>query len=273
MMDIGKQIDIGGRHLYFECAGEGTPTILLESGLGDGSDSWNPVWEKFTAITSVCRYDRAGIGQSDPTQRPRSSREVVADLHSLLDKLGLAMPLVIVAHSFGCLHARLFAHQYPEKVAGLIFLDSTLPDLGEKILPFLPLPTDQDSEALQGFRTTQEDPKITEEIEGLVANACFAQVQAYRSLGDIPLVHLDSGSLVFDPSASWWPPELPAALAEGFTQSFIESKLALTALSSKGREVFVQGSGHYIHHDKPEMFVATVQQVIDELRSNKSVSR
>jgi pimeloyl-ACP methyl ester carboxylesterase len=272
-MDIGKQIDIGGRQLYFECAGQGMPTILLESGLGDGSDSWNPVWEKLTAMTSVCRYDRAGIGQSDPTQRPRSSREVVADLHSLLDKLGLAMPLVIVAHSFGCLHARLFAHQYPEKVAALIFLDSTFPDLGEKVLPFLPPPTAQDSEALQSFRATQEDPKITEEIEGLVANDCFAQVQAYRSLGDIPLVHLNSGSLVFDPGASWWPPELPAALAEPFTQSFTESKLALINLSSKGKEVFVQGSGHYIHHDKPEMFVATVQQVIDELRSNKRVSR
>lgn len=264
-MDIGKQIDIGGRQLYFECAGKGTPTILLESGLGDGCDSWDPVWEKLTAITSVCRYDRAGIGKSDPTQTPRSSQEVVADLHSLLDKLGLAMPLVIVAHSFGCLHARLFAHQYPEKVAALIFLDSTFPDLGAKVLPFLPPPTAQDSEALQSFRTTQEDPKITEEIEGLIANICFAQVQAYRSLGDIPLVHLNSGSLVFDPSASWWPPELPAELAEAFTQRFIECKLALTNLSSKGREVFVPGSGHYIHHDKPEMVIDIVRQVINEV--------
>lgn len=273
-MDTSNHIEISGRRqLYVEWAGTGTPTILLESGLGDGCASWDPVWAQLSSLSSVCRYDRAGIGQSDPTQRPRSSREVVADLHSLLDRLGVAMPLVIVAHSFGCLHVRLFAHQYPEKVAALVFLDSTLPDLGEKVLPFLPLPTAQDSAALQSFRATQEDPKITEEIEGLVANDCFAQVQTYRSLGDIPLVHLDSGSLVFDPDATWWPPDLPAALAEAFTQSFIESKLALTTLSSKGREVFVQGSGHYIHHDKPEMFVATVQQVFDELKSNKSVSR
>ncbi|MFN8493324.1 MAG: alpha/beta hydrolase [Caldilineaceae bacterium] len=264
-MDIRKQIDIGGRHLYVECNGEGGPTVLLESGLGDGCDSWEPIWTQLTAMTTVCRYDRAGVGKSDPAQRPRSSREVVADLHSLLNKLGLARPLVIVAHSFGCLHARLFAHQCPEKVAALVFLDSTLPDLGEKLLPFLPPPTAQDSEALQSFRATQEDPKITEEVEGLVANACFAQVQAYRSLGDIPLVHLNSGSLVFDPGASWWPPDLPAELAEAFTQSFSESKLALINLSSKGREVFVQGSGHYIHHDKPEVVIDIVRQVINEI--------
>ncbi len=268
-MDIRKQVDIGDRHLYVECRGAGKPTLLLESGLGDGCDSWDPVWEQLTTMTTVCRYDRAGIGKSDPMQTPRSSREVVADLHSLLDRLGLALPLIIVAHSFGCLHARLFAHQYPEKVAALVFLDSRLPDLGEKILPFLPPPSAQDSEALQSFRATQEHPQITEEIEGLVANDCFAQVQAYQSLGDMPLVHLNSGSLVFDPGASWWPPDLPAELAEAFTQSFIESKLALTNLSSKGREILVQESGHHIHHDKPEAVIDIVRQVIKEIGASR----
>lgn len=117
---IRKPVDVGNRHLYFECAGQGEPVVMLESGLGDGCDSWEPIWEKLTAVTTVCRYDRAGIGQSDPAQTPRTSHEVVADLYALASQLNLPGPFVVVAHSFGCLHARLFAHQFPDQVAASV---------------------------------------------------------------------------------------------------------------------------------------------------------
>jgi pimeloyl-ACP methyl ester carboxylesterase len=219
---ISQRIDVGNRHLYFECAGQGEPVVILESGLGDGCDAWEPIWEKLTAVTKVCRYDRAGIGKSDPAQTPRTSNEVAADLHALISQLGLHGPFVIVAHSFGCLHARLFAHQYPDQVAAMVLLDSTLTDQGVKTVALLPPQMAQDSESLKELRANLIHPTITETVEGLDANACYEQVRLQQSFGNKPFVTIVSGSLVFNPSDSWWPPELPGELADDFTRIYLE---------------------------------------------------
>jgi len=263
--NLRRRINIGGRHLYVECAGKGKPTILFESGLGDGCSAWDSVWKQLSSITSVCRYDRAGIGKSDPAQLPRTSREVVADLHTLVNKLELAHPLVIVAHSFGCIHARLFTQEYPNKVAALVLLDSSLPDLGERILELLPAERSGESEGLTNYREALRHPKIVEEIEGLIANDCYAQVRSHKSYGDIPIITIVSGSLVFSSNESWWPPDLSGTLAADFTNIYRELRADITKLSIRGKEVFLQDSGHYIQKDKPDRVVDTILQVIKDI--------
>jgi pimeloyl-ACP methyl ester carboxylesterase len=80
------------------------------------------------ATTRVCAYDRAGLGWSDPGPTPRDARQVVHELHTLLDRAAIAPPYVLVGHSIGGMYVRVYAAQYPNEVAGLVLVDSSHPD-------------------------------------------------------------------------------------------------------------------------------------------------
>jgi hypothetical protein len=62
---VSDVVDIGdGRTLYLECAGEGSPTILLEAGDESDVNQWRLVMLGLAAETRTCAYDRAGLGRS-----------------------------------------------------------------------------------------------------------------------------------------------------------------------------------------------------------------
>ena len=128
--DIAGTFDIGGRKMYMQCTGHGSPTVILISGGGIAADLWDsPLGEQPTVYptiaktTRVCAYDRpgttraraeGGISRSDPVAQPVTPSRSVADLHALLEAAGQTGPFVLAAHSYGGLVARLFAHQYPD---------------------------------------------------------------------------------------------------------------------------------------------------------------
>jgi pimeloyl-ACP methyl ester carboxylesterase len=129
----GELIDIGGYRLHLYCMGEpvdGSPTVILEQGLGGTSPAWTWVQPEVAKVTRVCAYDRAGLGWSDPAPKgtPRDGKEVATELHTLLQKANIEAPYVMVGHSFGGLYTRVFAHQYPEDVVGVVLLESSHPD-------------------------------------------------------------------------------------------------------------------------------------------------
>jgi pimeloyl-ACP methyl ester carboxylesterase len=113
-------VDIGQRRLFAEVAGCGVPTVVLEAGRGALADTWDPIWADLTTLTRVVRYDRAGLGQSDPVGAPRSCADLVADLYQLLQVVARLGPYILVGHSIGGLTVRLYAHMYPHDVVGMI---------------------------------------------------------------------------------------------------------------------------------------------------------
>ena len=119
----GVQIEIGNRTLFLTCVGQGSPTVLLEAGLGADHAAWAMLQSAVAEVTRVCSYDRAGTGQSDPAPTPRTGQTIVADLHTLLDSAGITDSLILVGHSFGGLYVRLYAAEYPAEVAGLVLVD------------------------------------------------------------------------------------------------------------------------------------------------------
>lgn len=145
--DIAGTFDIGGRDMYLECTGQGSPTVVLISGGGIAADLWDsPLGEQPTVYptiartTRVCAYDRpgttraqaeGGISRSDPVPQPVTPSRSVAELHALLEVAGQTGPFVLVAHSYGGLVARLFANQHPTEVAGMVLIDSFSPELRE----------------------------------------------------------------------------------------------------------------------------------------------
>jgi pimeloyl-ACP methyl ester carboxylesterase len=121
----GELVDVGGHRLHIDCTGQGSPTVVLEAGLGGSS----PIMAGWIApavapATRVCVYDRAGKGWSDPAPAGQDGLAVVDDLHTLLERHGETGPFVIAGHSSGGVYAQAFAATYPDEVAGLVLLDS-----------------------------------------------------------------------------------------------------------------------------------------------------
>src|SRR4028118_1191736 len=100
-------VDVGGYRLAVHCIGEGSPTVVLETGLGAPSEYWEPVQQQIARLTRVCLFDRAGRGKSDPVPTPRTCADMVADLRALLRNARIPAPYVLVGNSLGGLTARL----------------------------------------------------------------------------------------------------------------------------------------------------------------------
>src|SRR6266516_5483757 len=121
----GHLVDVGGRRLYVHCTGTGIQTVVLVSGLAETSVYWGGwIAPAVAQNTTVCAYDRAGQGWSDPPASPQDGVAVATDLHTLLDHSPIPGPYVLVGHSTGGAYARIFAARYPDQVAGMVMLDS-----------------------------------------------------------------------------------------------------------------------------------------------------
>jgi pimeloyl-ACP methyl ester carboxylesterase len=206
----GRMIDVGGHRLYLECAGTGSPVVVLQSGLGESSSYWSRIAPDVAASTTVCTYDRAGHGRSDEVDGPQDGVALATDLHALLERAGVPEPYVLVGHSSGGAYVRVFAARYPDQIAGMVLLDAqpadaftALPDypttyrilrtiypLSQSLArigllgPVLGLPADQS--------TTPAARGARDEVVALPA--ALQQAQALTSLGDRPLIVVTAGS-------------------------------------------------------------------------------
>src|SRR2546427_3844779 len=123
----GRLVDVGVWRLHLNCTGEARasqPTVILESGTGDFSVEWSLVQPGVAKFARVCSYDRAGDGWSELGPHPRTMRQIVYELHTLLDKAGVKPPLVLVGHSYGGWLVRLYASTYPMDVAGMVLVEA-----------------------------------------------------------------------------------------------------------------------------------------------------
>ncbi len=127
-------VDEDGRELAMLCAGEGTPTVILEDGHpsetgGIRRFTTSPIWDDLVAETRVCAYDRAGWGESDAApDEPRTADDVVDDLQALLAAAGEEGPFVLAGSSFGGFIVTYYAAREPDDVAAVVLLDGAVPD-------------------------------------------------------------------------------------------------------------------------------------------------
>ena len=277
----GTLVDVGGYQLHIQCAGTGSPTVVLDAGLGGMSLDWYLVQPEIANTTRVCAYDRAGMGWSNPGPQPRTPSQIAGELHTLLSSAGVPGPYVLVGHSLAGKNVRLFAIQHPEQVAGMVLVDARGESMDANISPADRAAFEQalaDATTQYGMlrrlglvRLIGADqwgaPAMPREIrtegallktgqrgletnsaEGLQRATDDAQLQAASSLGDRPLIVL--ASEVNIETLPGWP----------------ETQRQQAALSTKGRLVVVEGSGHYIQWDNPAVVIDAVRQVVTEAR-------
>jgi pimeloyl-ACP methyl ester carboxylesterase len=278
----GKIVSVGGLRMHIDCTGEGSPTVVLESGLGDSYVSWHKVQPQIAKFVRVCSYDRAGLGYSDPSSQPRTSRVIAGELHALLQAAGIAPPYVLVGHSMGGYDVRLFASLYRSEVTGVVLVDSSHPEQEDRFPPelknmqgtwrreaeFLEYTMPFGIPRLLGF--CDDDPwqraaecNWNSAREGAEEMAAFresaAQTAATGALGNLPLVVLSHDPE--KPSA-----ELSPDLAKVTNDAWEKMQEELAHLSTSGTQAIAKNSAHYIQLDRPDAVIEAVHRVVDQAR-------
>jgi pimeloyl-ACP methyl ester carboxylesterase len=249
----GRLVDIGGRHLYLECQGTGTPVVVFVAGLGDrGETAWRTVWAQAARSTRACVYDRAGVGRSDPNPTPARYPGAVKDLHQLLRRGHIQGPYVLVGHSLGGLLARLYAHEHPAEVAGVVLIDATPVDWFPTVQRLLP------AELLGPLA---HNPEGFDVRRGL---ASLTPLDRPGVLGRRPL------AVMWAPSQP--PPGLPASTARELASSWEAEQARLRRLSAASRLQRVAASGHYLQRDRPELVLARIEGVLRALRRDPATA-
>ena len=262
-----EQIDIGGRSLYMQCWGEptaGEPTVLLITGHGPTTTSWEPFARAFAAEGHhLCSYDRAGVGGSDAApEASRITKDQVTDMVALLDAADLQEPVVLAAHSLGSHPAVGLVARAPERVAGVVLIDPLPPRVGAAQRAALPPEsTDESPEVAEERRFLTEDLfDPAGNPEHLALAASDDEVAALLDepgpiFGDLPVVVLRRPPL---PPLPGLPDSYHAATEAAFDHGFME----LAAESTRGTLIEVEDTGHNIHDDQPEIVMDAIRDVM-----------
>jgi pimeloyl-ACP methyl ester carboxylesterase len=272
----GRVAIAGGRKLYIECRGKGTPTVMLEAGTGDLGKIWSlpplgpgqAVLPAVSQFTRVCAYDRPGtyllpddLSRSDPVVMPRSALDIVRDERALLRSAHIPAPYVLVGHSFGGMASRLYATLHPRRIAGLVSIDAQNEDFVAAYKELL-TPEQYTAAVLNpGPPPGLEDYAAVERLDLEVSAAQTAQAQSDMPLQRMPLVVLSHSRTI--PNPFGFPPDWPVTALES---AFQASQDKLAELVPGARHLIAAKSGHYIQLDQPKLVTRAVRSVVREAR-------
>jgi len=235
-------VDPGRRVVRRVQAGEGEPAVVLEAGLNNGAASWQRVMPLLAPHLRVVAYDRAGLGGSAPAPGLVTVDRQVDDLASVITGLA-AGPCVLAGHSWGGILVQLLAFRQPDLAAGLVLVDPGHEEM-ESGLPV----------ALQwGWRVTRA--VFPDELHD-DAPATLAAMRELRAAAapfpDVPVVVLSA--------------------ARGFPRRFrahwTRLQAAVAAAAPQGRHVVVDGTGHNIPRDRPDVVAGTILAVAAQARGS-----
>jgi pimeloyl-ACP methyl ester carboxylesterase len=287
----GQLIDVGGYRLHLHCKSQGHPTVVMDYGLGGISPLWYQVQSQVAKFTSVCVYDRAGYGWSEPSPHPRTSLIMVQELHTLLKKGGIAGPYLLVGHSLGGLNMRLFASQYPSEVVGVVLVDAVPANVYSRL----------GSEFRENMAATRQmfgslsiisrlgilrlllqlkgsdvAPEFVQKLPPSVQSVVLAKFlpQSFNTaLAESALLEKDA-ELV---SQTSFPSHLPlVVISHGlnmFSGQNVEAAESIwrqlqaetSQLSTSGSLQIAYGSGHNIHIDQPQLVVDAIRKILEQI--------
>ena len=307
---LGRLVDIGTHRLHVVESGQGSPTVLLESGLMSTVLSWTELQQELSQYFRVVSYDRAGLGWSERGPMPRTADRIVEELHAMLQKADIAPPYVLVGHSFGGLTMPLFASRFPDEVAGMVLIDSVAPQEWNP-------PSEHDRKQSQIGAKVCRRAAVLARI-GVIRFVAFLLRSGARSLGG-PLVRFisrgttaESGSVkspwffALPPSERamaavfWVQPKFAVTIASqlenlpvsavqvGEHENFCdrpvvilsaktasarrrEAHAAMARRLSHGEHVLADGSNHWIMQQNRQLVIRVIRSTIENVRPDDSV--
>lgn len=229
----------GGQRQWISCAGTGSPTVVVVSGLGASSSMWREVTPAFTKRTRTCVYDRPGLGKSPSRSgsRTTNAKQHARELHALLTTVGETGPVVLVAHSYAGLIARAYVKQYSTDVAGALLLDAVYPGIETNYLP--------------SYRHDWNEG-------GTVIDMSASSAAAASSFGSMPLVVITAGDP--EPGAPKWVVRLWNRMQD-----------AAARLSTDSVHVVAARSGHVVQSDQPAVVIKGVSELVSAVRNDAAL--
>jgi pimeloyl-ACP methyl ester carboxylesterase len=233
---LGASVVAGDEsHHQIHIEGSGARTVILESGLGDTLEVWKDIQPRIAAhCTRTLSYTRAGYLGSDPANGPRDSESIVRELRAELDRRNIQPPYVLVGHSLGGLYMQYFARNFPREVTGLLLVDSTHWDQHMVI----------DTTANRAYATQRE---VTLFMPWIVRRELTDSVVAGHQVHDSPAAN-DVRAIVLSSTVPPRPHE--AQLQDEIAADF-----------PSARHEFVDGAGHYIQRDRPEVVINAAREL------------
>jgi pimeloyl-ACP methyl ester carboxylesterase len=301
----GRLVRVNDRLMHVHVSGEGTPTVVFESGMGASCLSWTYVQPAVAQFTRGVSYDRAGHGWSHAAHEPRTAQQIAQDLHALLDAAGVPGPYVLVGHSFGGYVTRAFAHLYREDVVGMVLVDSIHPAEWQNptteqlmmirvglrygqiaawlarlgVVRFCLARVAKGSPGLGragasafGARVSSTVERIAGEIRKLpapivpIVRGFWSQPKNFISLGQhAAALPLSAAQAAAVSSLG----DLPLVVLSGdhHAAPYADWQRDLAQLSSRGVQLVAGESGHWIHLDRPELVVGAIREVVAAARS------
>lgn len=296
----GQLVDIGGYKLHLQTAGEGDITVIFDAGMGLTSLDWTLVQPKIAKFAKTCSYDRAGLGWSDKSPYPRTAEQIVSELHSLLVKAQIPKPYILVGHSMGGIHMRLYASRYPDEVIGLVLVDASHEEMIQRLPPdpifensekhplltsflfrfgiqrlLMNLPPiknlqknlyrnypDPIAKVYSLIKNTSKNVKIEKE-ENENVNKSLEQIKKYNPyLGDKPLIVITAGSLTFLGENIGYSQEWLDQTYEGW--KILQKEIV--GLSSQSKQIIADKSDHLIPRHQPEIIIQAVREIMTLIR-------
>jgi pimeloyl-ACP methyl ester carboxylesterase len=238
--DLDRVVNIeGDRGLYVRCTGSGSPTVIMDGGDGDTSDSYAFAEPSIARMTRTCVYDRANLGRSGPAPGPRGLGELVGDLDRLLHAAQIPGPYVLVGTSGGGYITAGYASAHPKQVAGMVFVDTGA--------PFRNPPREIVEET---------DPSNPENVE----RRDYLQVEkdawaARRRVADIPV------SIVAVEFSQEAIQESPFPAERACMRRNVESQKGWLVLSPRAKQIVVH-TGHAVEEDDPGLVIDVILDVV-----------
>jgi len=248
---LGRAVPaLEGRRLYLDCRGAGSPTVVLEAGMGADAGSWGSVLPRLAAVTRTCAYSRANRAGSDPRAR-HTVALAGADLRAALATAGEQPPFVLVGHSLGDVYVRVFAALHRAETAGLVLLDPFAPDRFRHLISLAP------PALAEGWQANLDgNIAAVEATESLDWPGSERELEA-AGLGDLP-VEVVAVPQPFDTDPAI-PDHLRAPLAH-------EWRTGLTSFSTATGLTLATGSSHQVQWDRPDLVVEAVRRVLSPRR-------
>jgi pimeloyl-ACP methyl ester carboxylesterase len=286
----GQLYTVDGHRMRIECTGSGSPTLVLDAGLGNDGLIWSAVQPTLAQTTRVCSYDRAGMGWSDPVPPPRDADHITAQLHGLLQAAGVTGPIVLMGHSIAGIYIRNYATHYPEQIKGLIFVDGSTP-LQNRDPAFRPEMRPGGPPPLQMFLTQtlfvlgiprwmggcrDNFPKLppargrlqsAERCHLVVSSPAGESTNFDRSgeetihtgpYGDLPILIFTA-----DPVKA-----IAAHQPQNMVVAWDHMQANLKNLSTRSRQIIARNSAHYIQMDRPDLLDREVPLFIEQIRGS-----
>lgn len=284
----GRLYEVNGHKMRIDCTGSGSPTIVLDAGLGNDGLIWGGVQPALATATRVCSYDRAGTGWSNSVSSPRDANQIAAQLHDLLAVATVSGPIVLMGHSIAGIYIRDYATHYPADVAGLVFLDGSTP-LQEDDPAFLaherihfPSPPQvmlveaSFSAGIPRWLGACSHPPVWPDRRAawmMVEDRCYPGVA--ESLGESQNMDRSGDETVHTGSYGSLPILIfshdPSKARAMHLQGDVEDAWGrmqqnLLKLSTRSRRIIARGSGHYVQLDRPELIEQQVILFIQQIR-------